>query len=76
MVYHRDAGACAGRNLLRLHRRLGRVFIVASEGLVDEKGEYLTAQTGRFATDAFGGHRARQLDRQALVARARSGLDQ
>jgi 6-phosphofructokinase 1 len=37
-----------------VHRRLGRVFIVASEGLVDEKGEYLTAQAGRFGTDAFG----------------------
>lgn len=37
-----------------VHRRLGRVFLVASEGLVDEKGEYLTAQTGRFGTDAFG----------------------
>ena len=37
-----------------VHRRLGRVFLVASEGLVDEKGEYLAAQAGRFATDAFG----------------------
>lgn len=37
-----------------VHRRLGRVFIVASEGLQDEKGEYVTAGTGRFATDAFG----------------------
>jgi 6-phosphofructokinase 1 len=38
-----------------VHHRLGRVFIVASEGLVNEKGKYLTAaQEGRFATDAFG----------------------
>src|SRR5262249_51659666 len=37
-----------------VHRRLGRVFIVVSEGLVDEKGEYVTAQTGTLATDAFG----------------------
>lgn len=37
-----------------VHRRLGRVFIVASEGLVNEQGEYLTAQTGWFATDALG----------------------
>jgi ATP-dependent phosphofructokinase / diphosphate-dependent phosphofructokinase len=37
-----------------VHRRLGFVFIVASEGLVDEKGKYLTAQEGRFATDPFG----------------------
>jgi 6-phosphofructokinase 1 len=37
-----------------VHRRLGRVFIVASEGLVNEKREYVTAQQGQFATDAFG----------------------
>ena len=37
-----------------VHRRLGRVFIVASEGLLDEKGEYLAAKTGQFAYDAFG----------------------
>ncbi|HXG08194.1 MAG TPA: 6-phosphofructokinase [Gemmataceae bacterium] len=37
-----------------VHRRLGRCLVVASEGLVDEKGEYITAQTGKFATDAFG----------------------
>ncbi len=37
-----------------VHRRLGRCFVVASEGLVDEKGEYVTAGAGRFATDAFG----------------------
>jgi 6-phosphofructokinase 1 len=37
-----------------VHRRLGRVFVVASEGLVDEKGEYVAAQTGTLATDAFG----------------------
>ncbi len=34
--------------------RLGRVFIVAAEGLVDENGDYVTAQRGAFATDAFG----------------------
>jgi len=34
--------------------RLGRVFIAAAEGLVDENGEYITAQAGSFATDAFG----------------------
>jgi 6-phosphofructokinase 1 len=37
-----------------VHRRLGRVFVVASEGLVDDKGEYVTAHSGQFATDAFG----------------------
>jgi 6-phosphofructokinase 1 len=34
-----------------VHRRLGRVFIVASEGLVDDRGEYLAAQS---SVDAFG----------------------
>jgi 6-phosphofructokinase 1 len=34
-----------------VHRRLGRVFIVASEGLVDARGEYLAAQG---TVDAFG----------------------
>jgi 6-phosphofructokinase len=37
-----------------VHRRLGWVFVVVSEGLVDDKGEYITAQTGTLATDAFG----------------------
>ncbi len=31
-----------------------RVFIVAGEGLRNEKGEYITADTGAFGTDAFG----------------------
>jgi 6-phosphofructokinase len=37
-----------------IHRRLGWAFIVVSEGLVDDKREYVTAQTGMLATDAFG----------------------
>jgi 6-phosphofructokinase 1 len=37
-----------------VHRRLGWAFVVVSEGLVDEKGEYIAAQTGSLATDAFG----------------------
>ncbi len=37
-----------------VHRRLGWAFVVVSEGLVDEKGDYVAAQTGRLATDAFG----------------------
>jgi 6-phosphofructokinase 1 len=37
-----------------VHRRLGWAFIVVSEGLVDEKGEYVAAQRGLFAKDAFG----------------------
>ncbi len=35
-------------------RRLGRVFIVAGEGLKNEKGEYITADKGAFAKDSFG----------------------
>jgi ATP-dependent phosphofructokinase / diphosphate-dependent phosphofructokinase len=34
--------------------RLGRVFIVAGEGLKDEKGQYITADSGAFAKDSFG----------------------
>jgi len=35
-------------------RKLGRVFIVAGEGLKDEKGEYVTADKGAFSKDSFG----------------------
>jgi 6-phosphofructokinase len=35
-------------------RRLGRVFIVAGEGLKDAKGNYVTADTGAFGKDSFG----------------------
>lgn len=35
-------------------KKLGRVFIVAGEGLKDEKGEYITADTGTFGKDSFG----------------------
>ena len=34
--------------------RLGRVFIVAGEGLKDEKGNYVTADSGAFSKDSFG----------------------
>jgi 6-phosphofructokinase len=34
--------------------RLGRVFIVAGEGLKDEKGNYVTADSGAFRQDSFG----------------------
>jgi ATP-dependent phosphofructokinase / diphosphate-dependent phosphofructokinase len=37
-----------------VHRRLGWAFVVVSEGLVDDEGEYVAAQTGALATDAFG----------------------
>ena len=35
-------------------KSLGRVFIVAGEGLKDNKGKYITADSGVFAKDAFG----------------------
>jgi len=35
-------------------QRLGRCVIVAAEGLKDEKGNYLAADTGAFSRDAFG----------------------
>ena len=34
-----------------VHRRLGRVFVVVSEGLVDDHGQYVAAGT---TVDAFG----------------------
>jgi 6-phosphofructokinase 1 len=33
---------------------LGRVFIVAGEGLKDDKGNYVTADSGSFSKDSFG----------------------
>ena len=35
-------------------KRLGRVVVLASEGLRDENGEYITSQKGSFAKDSFG----------------------
>ena len=35
-------------------KELGRVFVVASEGLKDENGGYITADAGRFGADSFG----------------------
>lgn len=35
-------------------KRLSRVFIVAGEGLKDEKGSYITADSGAFSKDSFG----------------------
>ncbi len=37
-----------------VHKRFGRVFIVVGEGLKDENGKYVTADTGAFAKDSFG----------------------
>jgi 6-phosphofructokinase 1 len=35
-------------------KELGRVFIVAGEGLKDKNGNYITADTGAFGKDSFG----------------------
>jgi len=35
-------------------KRLGRVFIVAGEGLKDANGDYVTADSGSFGKDSFG----------------------
>jgi 6-phosphofructokinase 1 len=37
-----------------VHKALGRVFIVAGEGLKDDKGQYVTADSGSFSKDSFG----------------------
>ncbi|MFC1782442.1 6-phosphofructokinase [Planctomycetota bacterium] len=42
------------RDVKQVYQRLGRVFIVVSEGLKDDKGNYLTADTGSFGADSFG----------------------
>ena len=42
------------KDVKEVYRRLGRVFIVAGEGLKDEKGEYITAEKTTLATDGFG----------------------
>ena len=36
------------------HKRLGMVVVLASEGLRDESGEYITTQKGELARDSFG----------------------
>jgi len=35
-------------------KELGRVFVVAGEGLKDKDGNYVTADTGAFSKDSFG----------------------
>jgi 6-phosphofructokinase 1 len=35
-------------------KEFGRIFIVAGEGLKDEKGNYVTADSGKFSKDSFG----------------------
>ena len=47
-----------------VHAEFGRVFIVAGEGLKDDKGQYVTAETSGIGIDSFGhaqlGGRARR----------------
>jgi 6-phosphofructokinase 1 len=38
----------------RVITRFGRCFIVSGEGLKDDKGEYVTFQSGDFSQDSFG----------------------
>ncbi len=38
----------------RVLKELGRIFIVAGEGLKDAKGEYVTAENSGFGVDSFG----------------------
>ena len=57
LVYVPEAGFAWDRfvsDVEEVLKRLGRVFIVAGEGLKDDKGEYITADKGTFAKDSFG----------------------
>ncbi len=42
------------RDVKEVYREFGRVFIIVGEGLKDEKGNYVTAETAGFGNDAFG----------------------
>jgi len=42
------------KDVKETYKRLGRVVILAAEGLQDGRGNYITEQTGDFAKDAFG----------------------
>ena len=42
------------RDVEAVLKRIGRVFIVAGEGLKDENGNYVTADSGSFSKDSFG----------------------
>jgi 6-phosphofructokinase 1 len=42
------------RDVKEVYKRLGRVFIAVGEGLKDEKGNYVTADSGAFSKDSFG----------------------
>lgn len=42
------------KDVHEVYRKIGGVFIVVSEGLRDEKGNYICARKERVSTDAFG----------------------
>ncbi len=42
------------KDVKEIYHKIGRVFIVVSEGLRDEKGNYVCARRNRVSTDAFG----------------------
>ena len=42
------------RDVKEVYKEFGRVFIIVGEGLKDEKGNYITAETAGFGNDAFG----------------------
>jgi len=42
------------KDVTEVHKQFGRVFIVVGEGLKDENGNYVTADSGSFSKDSFG----------------------
>jgi 6-phosphofructokinase 1 len=42
------------RDVKEVYKEFGRVFIIVGEGLKDEKGNYITAESAGFGKDAFG----------------------
>ena len=42
------------RDVKEVYREFGRVFIIVGEGLKDEKGNTIAAETAGFGKDAFG----------------------
>jgi 6-phosphofructokinase len=42
------------RDVKEVYKEFGRAFIIVSEGLKDEKGEHIAAETAGFGKDAFG----------------------
>jgi 6-phosphofructokinase 1 len=42
------------RDAKEVYKEFGRVFIIVGEGLKDEKGNYITAESAGFGKDAFG----------------------